>query len=114
MSFEGVERIIAVAPQDVAALLTQLRAEHGEYLPDGDRSILTIGAHWDDVGHTRLRAASLADGTLTAQPLTDGRLAFACLWQADIAALLDAGEMPGVEELTRESHASLTAVQFDE
>ncbi|NBW18684.1 MAG: hypothetical protein EBR82_63000, partial [Caulobacteraceae bacterium] len=55
----------------------------------------------------RIRAASLADGTITGMTLTDGRLAFRCLWQADLAAAFDAGEIDGVEQLTEEELASL-------
>jgi hypothetical protein len=108
MNFEPLERIVAVAPQEIEALFPQLLAEYGEELPDAGRSILTIGGHYDDAARTRIRAASLTDGTITGLPLTDGRLAFRCLWQTDLAAAFDNGEIEGVEQLTEEQLASLT------
>ena len=106
-NFETTERIIAVPAEAVATMFPDLLAQYGQELPDAGRSILTIGGHWDDADKTRIRAASLTDGTITGQPLTDGRLAFRCLWQADLAAAFDAGEIDGVEELTEEELASL-------
>ena len=108
MSYEITERIIAVAPEAVATLFPQLLAQYGEALPDGAESVVTIGGHWDDGAKTRIRAASLHKGTITGQPLTDGRVAFTCLWQADLAAAFDAGEIAGVEELTQPQLAQLT------
>jgi hypothetical protein len=104
MNFETTDRIIAVAPEAVETLFSQ----YGEALPDGPRSVRTIGGHWDDAAKTRIRAASLHDGTITGQPLTDGRVAFRCLWQADLAAAFDAGDIAGVAELTAEELAALT------
>ena len=106
-NFEPAERTIAVPASNVSAMFPQLLAEYGEELPDGGRSILTIGGHWDDAAKTRIRAASLTDGTITGQPLTDGRLAFRCLWQADLAAAFDAGEIDGVQQLTEAELAAL-------
>jgi hypothetical protein len=108
MSYELTARIIAVAPQAVETLFPQLLAQYGEELPDAGRQVLTIGGHWDDAAQTRLRAASLHKGTITGQPLTDGRVAFRCLWQADLAAAFDAGQIDGVEELTQLQLAQLT------
>jgi hypothetical protein len=107
MSYELTSRTIAVAPEAVATLFPALLAQYGEPLPDGSESVLTIGGHWDDAAQTRLRAASLHKGTITGQPLSDGRVAFTCLWQADLAAAFDAGEIEGVEELTSEQLADL-------
>jgi len=107
-NFEPTARAIAVQPESVAVLFPALLAQYGEALPDGSRSILTIGGHWDDADKTRIRAASLADGTITPQALTDGRVAYTCLWQADLAAAFDAGEIEGVAELTSEQLADLT------
>jgi hypothetical protein len=101
MSYELTERTIAVAPEAVATLFPQLLAQYGEALPDGAESVVTIGGHWDDGAKTRIRAASLHKGTITGQPLTDGRVAFTCLWQADLASAFDAGQITGVEELTQ-------------
>jgi hypothetical protein len=70
--------------------------------------VLTIGGHWDDAAQTRLRAASLHKGTITGQPLNDGRVAFTCLWQADLAAAFDNGGIEGAEELSAEQLAALT------
>jgi hypothetical protein len=108
MSHELTARIIAVQPEAVATMFPELLAQYGQELPDGAESVLTIGGHWDDSAQTRIRAASLTDGTITGQPLTDGRLAYRCLWQADLAAAFDAGEIEGVEELTSEQLANLT------
>lgn len=108
MSCELTERIISIAPEAVETLFPQLLAQYGEALPDAGRQIVTIGGHWDDAAKTRIRAASLTDGTITGQPLTDGRVAFRCLWQADLAAAFDAGQIAGAEQLTEEQLAALT------
>jgi len=108
MSFELTSRTIALAPEAVATLFPQLLAQYGEALPDGPRSIVTLGGHWDDSDKTRIRAASLNDGTITGQPLTDRRVAYTCLWQSDLAAAFDAGGIEGVEELSAEQLAGLT------
>jgi hypothetical protein len=107
-NFETTERIIAVPAEAVATMFPQLLAQYGQELPDAGRSVLTIGGHYDDTAKSRIRAASLTDGTITGIPLTDGRVAFRCLWQADLAADFDAGEIGGVEQLTEEQLASLT------
>jgi hypothetical protein len=107
-NFETTERIIAVPAAAVGTMFPTLLAQYGQELPDAGRSILTIGGHYDDAQKTRIRAASLTDGTITGQPLTDGRLAFRCLWQADLAAAFDAGEIDGVEQLTEEQLSTLT------
>jgi hypothetical protein len=107
-NFETTERIIAAPAEAVGAMFPDLLAQYGQELPDGNRQILTIGGHWDDAAKTRIRAASLTDGTITGQPLTDGRLAFRCLWQADLAAALDAGEIKGAEQLAEQQLAELT------
>ena len=108
MSYELTARTIAVAPEAVETLFPQLLAQYGEPLPDGSESVLTIGGHWDDAAQTRIRAASLHDGTITGQPLTDGRVAFRCLWQADLAAAFDRGELPALQQLTEQQLASLS------
>jgi hypothetical protein len=108
MSYELTSRTIAVAPEAVATLFPALLVQYGEPLPDGAESVLTIGGHWDDAAQTRLRAASLHKGTITGQPLSDGRVAFTCLWQADLAAAFDAGQITGAEELTQLQLAQLT------
>ena len=108
MSFETTDRIIAVAPEAVETLFPALLAQYGEALPDAGRQVLTIGGHWDDAAKTRIRAASLTDGTITGQPLTDGRVAFRCLWQADLAAAFDIGQIPQAEQLSEEELAQLT------
>jgi hypothetical protein len=95
-------RTIAVAPEAVETLFPALLAQYGEALPDGAESILTIGGHWDDSDKTRIRAASLHKGTITGQPLTDGRVAFTCLWQSDLAAAFDAGDIAGAAESAEE------------
>lgn len=107
-NFETTERIIAVPAEALGTMFPQLLAQYGQELPDAGRNVLTLGGHWDDADKTRLRAASLTDGTITGMPLTDGRLAFRCLWQADLAGAFDAGEIEGVEQLTEEQLAVLT------
>ena len=107
MSYELTERTIAVPAEAVGTMFPALLAQYGEELPDKSRSIVTIGGHWDDSDKTRIRAASLTDGTITGQPLTDGRLAYTCLWQSDLAAAFDAGEIDGVAELIPEELAGL-------
>ena len=101
---------IALAPEAVATLFPQLLAQYSEALPDGAESITTIGGHWDDSDKTRIRAASLHKGTIAGQPLTDGRVAFTCLWQSDLAAAFDAGDIAGVAELSAEELAGLMPV----
>ena len=110
MSYELTERTIAVPAEAVGTMFPALLAQYGEELPDKSRNIVTIGGHWDDSDKTRIRAASLTDGTIVGQPLTDGRLAFTCLWQSDLAAAFDAGEIDGVTELTPEELAGLIPV----
>jgi hypothetical protein len=107
-NFETTERIIAVPAEAVGTMFPDLLAQYGQELPDAGRSILTIGGHWDDAAQTRLRAASLHKGTITGQPLSDGRVAYTCLWQADLAAAFDAGDIEGVEQLTEQQLADLT------
>jgi hypothetical protein len=108
MSYELTARTIAVSPEVVATLFPALLAQYGEPLPDGAESVMTIGGHWDDAAQTRLRAASLHKGTITGQPLSDGRVAYTCLWQSDLAAAFDAGGIEGVEQLSAEQLAALT------
>jgi hypothetical protein len=107
-NFEPTERIVAVPAESVSTMFPQLLAKYGRELPDGNRSIFTIGGHWDDTAKTRIRAASLTDGTITGQSLTNGKLAFRCLWQSDLAKDFDGGKIAGVEELTQEQLAALT------
>jgi hypothetical protein len=106
-NFEQTERIIAVPADAVNALFPDLLAQYGQPLRDGPRMIVTIGGFYGDSARTVIGAASLVDGTITGQPLTDGRLAFRCLWQADLAAAFDAGEIDGVEQLTEEQLSAL-------
>jgi hypothetical protein len=108
-NFETTERIIAVPANAVNALFPDLLAQYGQPLHDGPRMIVTIGGFYGDSARTVIGAASLVDGTITGQPLTDGRIAFRCLWQADLAAAFDAGEIEGVEELDEAELAALTA-----
>ena len=94
-------------------MFSQLLGQYGEELPDGTRKINTIGAHWDNTDKTRIRAASLMDGTIQGVPLSDGRLAFKCLWQSALAAAFDSGDILGVEELDETELATLLAQQKD-
>jgi len=107
MSFENTERIAAVSPAAIASLYPALLAQFGEELPDGKRTIRTIGGHWDDGAKTRKRAASMTDGTITGTTLTDGRIAFRCLWQSDLVAAWDNGDLSGFAELTSDEYQAL-------
>ena len=97
MSFESTPRTIAVDAVTAANLFTYLTQQYGEFLPTGNGSsiIRTIGAFWDDVTQTRLWAANPATGSIAGQRLTDGRVAFTCLWQSDVARAFDAGQLQG-------------------
>jgi len=106
-NFETTERIIAVPAEAVGTMFPDLLAQYGQELPDAGRSILTIGGHYDDAEKTRIRAASLTDGTITGQSLTDGRLAFRCLWQAALASAFDAGKIEGAAQLTEAQLSAL-------
>jgi hypothetical protein len=108
MSFETTERIVAINPESVGTLFQQMLGLYGEDLPDADKTIRTIGGHWDNPEQTTIRAASLHDGTITGHQLTDGRIAFRCLWQSDLAQAFDDGEINGVEELTNGQFIALT------
>ena len=108
MSYEFTDRIIAIDPSVVESLLSNLTAQYGEPLPDGKETIKTIGAHWDDSDKTRLRAASLQRGTIAGQVLTNGKIAFRCLWQSDLASAFDRGEIPQAQQITEEQLAQLT------
>ena len=97
MSFELTPRTIVVDAVTAANLFPLLTQQYGEYLPTGDGSstVRTIGAFWDNTEQTRLRAADINMGTIVGLRLTDGRVAFTCLWQADLAAIFDQGQIPG-------------------
>lgn len=113
MSFQTRYRTFAVSPENVEALLGGLLAAYGEEFPDGAVAIRTIGAHWDDTEQTRQRAARFPE-TEPGIPLTDGRLAFRVMWQADLAAEFDAHGMAGVEELSEERLEALKVVDGEE
>jgi hypothetical protein len=106
-NFETTERIIAVPADAVNTMFSDLLAQYGEELSYGNGTTRTIGAFWNDAAKTSIYAASMERGTITGQPLTDGRLAFRCLWQADLAAAFDAGEIDGAEQLTEEQLSTL-------
>lgn len=108
MAFEQTERIIAVPADAVATLFPALLAEYGEELRDGPHIIKTIGGFYGDAERTVIGAASIERGSIAPTVLTDGRLAYRCLWQADLAAAFDAGQITGAEELTEQQLADLT------
>lgn len=108
MAFETTERIIAIDPNAVESFLSDLEVQYGQPLPDGKEVIVTIGAHWDDSNKTRLRAASLHKGTIAGQVLTNGKIAFRCLWQSDLASAFDRGEIQQAQQFTEEQLAQLT------
>jgi hypothetical protein len=107
-NFEPTERIIAVDPQDVETLFVDLLNVYGQEVQDGPRRLKTLGAHWDDAEKTRIRAASLHDGTITPIVLTDTRVAFRCLWPVALVEAFEEGAIEGVEELTPAQLAELT------
>jgi len=108
MPFESTERIIAVAADAVGALFPAILAEYGEELSYGSGSTRTIGAFWNEPEKQRIYAASMERGSIAPTVLTDGRLAYRCLWQANLAAAFDAGEITGAEQLTEQQLADLT------
>ena len=108
MAFESTERIIAVPADAVGTLFPALLAEYGEELSYGSGSTRTIGAFWNEPEKQRIYAASIERGSIAPTVLTDGRLAYRCLWQADLAAAFDAGQITGAEELTEQQLADLT------
>jgi len=110
MSFQDYERIVAIDPAQVEAVFGALVEQFGEVVADGTDRVRTIGAFWDDAGKARIRAADPRRGTIAGLPLTDGRVAFRCLWQADLAAAWEAGQIPGVAELTAEEFGALRVV----
>jgi len=110
MSYELTSRTIAVAPNAVATLFPQLLAQYGEELSYGSGSTRTIGAFWNDAEKTSIYAASMLRGNIVGQPLTDGRVAFTCLWQSYLAAAFDNGGIEGVEQLSAEELAELTPI----
>jgi hypothetical protein len=114
MSFELNPRIIAVDAGTAAHLFPILTEQYGEYLPTGDGSIAvkTIGAFWDDTEHTKLRAADINMGTIMGQRLTDGRLAFICLWQFRVAYAFDQGQITGnIQQLTEQQFLNLLQIE---
>lgn len=108
MPYETTERIIAVQPADVATLFPALNAQYGEELSFGSGTTRTIGAFWNDAEQTSIYAASMERGSIAPTVLTDGRVAFTCLWQTNLAAAFDAGQITGAEELTQLQLAQLT------
>ena len=107
INFETTERIAAVPPSLMQVMYPQLLEQYGEYLTDNKRQILTICGNCDDDAKTRIRAASLDNGTIKPIPLKDGRVAFRFLWQKDLAAAFDAGQIDGVEQLTTNQYLAL-------
>ena len=108
MAFEQTERIIAVAADAVGTLFPALLAEYGEELSYGSGTTRTIGAFWNEPEKQRIYAASMERGSIAPTVLTDGRVAYRCLWQADLAAAFDAGQITGAEQLTEQQLADLT------
>lgn len=108
MAFEQTERIIAVQADAAGALFPALLAEYGEELSYGSGSTRTIGAFWNEPEKIRIYAASIERGSIAPTVLTDGRLAYRCLWQADLAAAFDAGQITDAEQLTEQQLADLT------
>lgn len=97
--FEILPRTIAIEPTHVADLLAGAMAQFAVMVPDGKSSLPCIAAHWDDEQHTRIRAASLVNGSVSPVPVGDGRICFTALWQSDLAAAFDAGQIAGAEEI---------------
>ena len=108
MAFEQTERIIAVPADAVGTLFPALLEQYGEELSYGSGTTRTIGAFWNEPEKQRIYAASIERGSIAPTVLADGRLAYRCLWQADLAAAFDAGQITGAEELTEQQLADLT------
>lgn len=113
MSFELKERIISTDPSLIDGMIDDLTSKYGEPLPDGKEVIITIGAHWDDGEKTRIRAASFHKGTIAGMELSDGNVAFRCLWQTDLASAFDRGEISHAQELTEEQFNNLLPVALE-
>lgn len=107
MSFSSTLRYLALDPGLVTALFPELLSRYGEFLPDGDRQILTIGAFYLDGAKTHLVAASLIDGTIKGIRLTDGRDLFRFLPQSDLESDFLSNGINGVSELTSDQVSSL-------
>lgn len=98
MKFELTERIFVIAPEHLQSTFAEALTRFGEDLPDGNRIVRTIGAHWDNVEKTAIRAADFPE-TITGTTLPDGRIAFSALWQVNLCEAFEAGEFPHVEQI---------------
>jgi hypothetical protein len=109
MSFSTTPRIFMLQPDDIPNVLADLQSKYGEDLPDGKSVVRTIGAHWDDMGQTKLRAAQYP---VTCPPmmLTNGKVAFRCLWQQDAIEAFENGEYPQAQEITQQEFEDLLFV----
>lgn len=107
MRFDEKERIFAIHPSHLDEIASNAVAEFGEIISDDKQTIRTIAAHWDEFTKTRIRAASIQSGTICGTLLSDGRIAFMCLWQVDLIAAFEANKFPEVEELNMEQFLEL-------
>jgi len=108
MSFSQTFRYMALAPELVPTLFPALESEYAALLPDGSREIATLGGHRaQDSEPLVLRAASLFDGTIRPDPLTDGRVCYGAFWESRLEAEFLAHGLLGVEELTFAEFQSL-------
>ena len=106
MSFSTTPRIFVLEPDDVSAVLFDLQSKYAEDLNDGKSVVKTIGAHWDNVEQTKLRAAQYPT-TCPPMMLTNGKVAFRCLWQQDAIEAFEDGQYPQVEEITQQEFEQL-------
>lgn len=108
MKFETTERIFAIHPSKLDAFLLDAISKFGENLPDGRQVLRTIAGHWDNSTKTRIRAASLQSGSISGTLLSDGRIAFICLWQSDLIRDFEDGNIPDIDELTIDQFTQLS------
>lgn len=90
-------------PSEVPVMFSNLMKSHSVSMLRGDESVAALGAFWGDEDNTKMIEASLDTGTIAPLPLTDGRVAFSCLWSESLGTAFDAGAIQGVEELSQEA-----------
>lgn len=107
MSFSDNKLNVAVDNGMSMQIFNELWNLHKEPLMDGLKEINTICAHWDDIGHTKKRAASLHDGTIQPVTLIDGRDLWQGLFQLDVEYKVNTRQIDGVEIISDEEMISL-------
>lgn len=83
--FELNKRIFAIEANAVNELLQTLLAKYGVKVLDGERIINTLGVFQNTLDRADGYYATDFMRTITPSALTDGRLAFSCYWNAQLA-----------------------------